>query len=337
MGGSNPSPLPAPDRTELEQVREDVAWLKADRVALQETLARLLEDMAALREGLLGRGVVNATHSPQQTPAPPEETRGPCPQQVQSGERGQFVSSWDPTPREPPGPSQAQWTTVLGRNKGKGRAIESTIDPNPENTPAAPQPLPKPPKRTTKHEVERAATQTLTEPIKAAEFESVFFTLRDPRHFLSAKPQDRSRITRQIMHSLGLQKFISGVSVLPGPVVQVIAMKGSIQHIRSTLEHHKLQVKDIIDRYAKPLRSQQSDAQAQEMTARRLAALCRQSRSRNFQEEALKGASGDLHAQVLAVYRKSIRDPLALLGHKGRWYTEQRMALDSTGEASRII
>jgi len=72
------------------------------------------------------------------------------------------------------------------------------------------------------------------------------------------------------------------------------------------------------------------------MTARRLAALCRQSRSRNFQEEALQDAPDDLRAQVLEEYRRMVRDSKALLGHRGRWYEEQHMAVDCEDGAPTI-
>jgi len=58
-------------------------------------------------------------------------------------------------------------------------------------------------------------------------------------------------------------------------------------------------------------------------TAKRLAALCCQSKSRNFQETALAGASPELRTLVLEDYRLMLKQPTALLGHEGRPYSTE--------------
>ena len=65
-------------------------------------------------------------------------------------------------------------------------------------------------------------------------------------------------------------------------------------------------------------RAGQSGSDAEAACAARLASLRRQSRSRNFQETVLEGASAKLRALVLDRYRAVMGDPEALLGHEGR-------------------
>ena len=330
MGECNPSNLPAPYFAEVGKLREVVDQLCADKVALQETLAKLLEQVADLREALLGRGAVETTNPPPVALEPPQEGPSNAGGPLIGGGTGVGGRSVDLNATQAPllqGPNE--WSTVVKKGKGKGKANGSG-----ENTTRSEAGKSTPPERKPASVIEKVAAQALSEPPAPAEFESVFFTLRDPRAILSAEPKERPRIIRAIIRKLELQRYISGVSVLPGPIVQIIAMKGSIRHIRETLVGQGLALKPDTDRLARPPRSTQSEAVAMAMTARRLASLCRQSKSRNFQEEALKGTTDILRALVLKEYRRMTNNPHTLLGHRGRPYSDQHMAVDSEGGTS---
>ena len=335
MGECELSTLPAPYPAEVGKLRLEVDQLRADKVALQETLARLLKEVAALREALLGRGAVGTTNLLTTAPEPPGEPISVTPLGNQQnmnnhGVDGQ-VTDLEPTISSPPQPFN-EWTTVVKRGRGKAPVQGH---PATNSTPAGratQKPAPGPAERKPIGVIRKAAIQALSAPSKAAEFESVFFKLPNPRELLSAEPRDRPRLLRAIIQRLDLKTYVSGISVIPGPVIQLVAMKGSIRYIRETLERNGLTAQTTADRFAKPPHSPQSETKALEMTARRLASLCRQSKSRNFQEEALLGATDILRSLVLKEYRRMTRNTTALLGHKGRWYADQEMVDDTHGD-----
>ena len=74
-GEHNPMVRPALGTPEDEILRNEVIFLRANQVALQETVARLLEEMAALREELRGRRAAETPQLPREALAPPQHTR----------------------------------------------------------------------------------------------------------------------------------------------------------------------------------------------------------------------------------------------------------------------
>ena len=103
----------------------------------------------------------------------------------------------------------------------------------------------------------------------------------------------------------------------------MVCKSNEAHYLKRAFEHYHPDiyiVEKTLTQLAAPTSPSQSAQDAMLHTAHRLAFLCRQSRSRNFQETVLAGASEELRDLVLEVYREILEDPTALLGHKGRNY-----------------
>jgi hypothetical protein len=158
-----------------------------------------------------------------------------------------------------------------------------------------------------------------------AEFTSVFFTLADPRPLRTARGREKDRLLEMFLRKLDIQAVTAGFSILPNNVVQLIVFKGAVNLVSISLREVKATVLPPLspqERCAAPKYSSQTAERADELTVRRLAYFCRQSRSRRFQEEVLQGMTEGDRSKVLEEYRRIVNDPNALLGHEGRWYNK---------------
>jgi hypothetical protein len=92
------------------------------------------------------------------------------------------------------------------------------------------------------------------------------------------------------------------------------------QKVRRELGGNAVKVVAMDNQLERPPQSRQTQADANRMDANRLAALCRQSRSRNFQETVLEGVPLEVRALTLEAFRRFTQNTHALLGHEGRNY-----------------
>jgi len=150
----------------------------------------------------------------------------------------------------------------------------------------------------------------------------VFFKPRDPRPLLAAAPTERLRIVRGLLKKLDLHRFVSGITIIPGITIQLVCPIGWVHAINTVLLEHNLTIVDTPNRFEVPPKSSLTPEQSTTATARQLAYLCTQSKSRNFQHTVLDGASAQLHQETLTIYRQLVSQPKAELGHWGRPYSK---------------
>jgi hypothetical protein len=143
----------------------------------------------------------------------------------------------------------------------------------------------------------------------------------DPRSILKAVGRERDLRVLNILRALGIAQLVSGASLMPGGKIQLVCRAGAAETVKEALAETNATLHNIADPFAQPPHSRQSCEKDLELTARRLALLCRLSRARNYHEAVLTGASPEMRQAITTAFRKITNNDLALLGHKGRWYT----------------
>jgi len=299
------------------EVQAIIDMLQADKEDLRQQVAALTAEVRALREALTkGKG-------PAEAPPPAPAQKIPNQGHVnKSGVGGRHVPGHAPASvveQEP------EFLEQLGQEWQEVRRGHKQHQPQPGKSPATPADQAKTDKKR-KQECHRAVEAALGPPATPVEFVSIFFKLGDARPLLRAVGPERNCILRQLFHKLDIYKYVAGATIVPGPTIHILAPIGANTLIQDTLKAANLEICINVDPFAPPPHSRQSEVQAQEATARRLAALCRRSQSRNFQEKVLERATPELRAATLAEYRKTAGAE-AQLGHAGRWYSAPAAAI----------
>ena len=116
-------------------------------------------------------------------------------------------------------------------------------------------------------------------------------------------------------------RVVAGITIIPGPIIALLCPKEAAPKVRQALIDAGMTMPREVNPIATHPKSKIPKAQADRITAQRLAALCLQSKSRNFQETALQGIPETLRELVLDSYRTFTKDPEAKLGHRDRPYS----------------
>ena len=296
------------------RVDPEITALRLENAALRQRLDELTASMAALTatlQQLLGQPL-GQPGTRQPPPIPLQQARG-------SGQGGRQVPGLDQIDINPQRSAAApveeeDWHTVGAH----GRTVQArqTADQAAQESKARLR------RRT------RAINAAITPRKPALQFQRVFFTLQDSRPILAAPGPERMGMIRGLLRRLNIHRQVSGISIIPGPIIQLICPVGSVESVECTLQDEGLDVLEEVNPFATHPRSRMSLDQADAATARRLAALCRQSKSRNFHETALEGATPELRELALSEFRRMYQQPDALLGHQGRMYSSS-MVVDS--------
>ena len=304
----------APAGSSTPAVNTEIQALRLENAALRQHLEVLTANMAALTatlQQLLGQPLGQLANR-QPIPPPLQQPRG-------SGHGGRQIPGLDQFDVNPQMSAavpivEEEWQTVGARGR-----------------PVQPQKTANQPGKESKDRLRRRtrAINAAIAPRKPAlHFQRVFFTLQDSRPVMAAPGSERMGIIRGFLRRLNIHCQVSGISIIPGPIIQLICPVESVETVEFILQEEGLDVLDHVDPFASHPRSRMSTEQADAATARRLAALCRQSKSRNFQETALAGATPELRELALEEFRKLYQQPEALLGHQGRIYSNP-MVVDS--------
>ena len=123
------------------------------------------------------------------------------------------------------------------------------------------------------------------------------------------------------MKRMAVHRWVSGITIIPGPIVALLCPKNVTPMLQQKLREADMKIPRNVDPIATHPKSKMPKEQADHITAKRLAALCLQSKSRNFQETALENILEDLRVKVLQAYRAFTKDPEAKLGHRDRPYS----------------
>jgi len=166
-----------------------------------------------------------------------------------------------------------------------------------------------------------AALEHKAEP---ARFELLYVEVPNPRSLLRAKGRERDARVVGVLRALGIDRYVSGASVMPGGTIQLVCMLGAAAMVKEIVPTTNAILKAVLDPFAQPAHSHFNIEKDTKLTARRTALLCRLSWARNYHETVLEGASPDMRAAVLTEYRSLVRNNKALLGHEGRWYSTTR-------------
>ena len=212
------------------------------------------------------------------------------------------------------------WAEVArGRRRGANR-------PGPGQPPA---PDRRSPEQRKKDAVKAGRDILMEHPPQPIEFVNITFTVPNPRPLLEANGGGaKVQVVREMLTRLGAKRFVSGITVAPnpgngGPIVHLVIPRGAEPALDDIFSRTKLLRIDSATciPIGQPPRTRQTPDEARKFTARRLAFLCAQSRSRNFQETALLGVPEDLRKETLEAYRVLVSDQRALLGHVDRPYS----------------
>jgi hypothetical protein len=242
-------------------------------------------------------------------------------QQTGSGPGGRIVPGLDRAIAQPQaaGSQTAQVAPLTQREQGapadQGWQEVRRRGPRPQGARPDPKTLQK-----RRGAAAKAAEQALADKAAPADFRSVFVELKDPRGLLRAQGRERELAVRVLLQTLGIDKLVSGASLAPGGVLQLVCRLGAAVSVEEAMAEAGLKTKPSLDPFKRIPHSRLSAEVETEKTALRAAFLCRQSQARNYHEAVLHGATPEQRAQVLVAYRKLVRKPDALLGHEGRWY-----------------
>lgn len=167
----------------------------------------------------------------------------------------------------------------------------------------------------------KAVEQALAPRALPALFTMLYMEVPDPRRILKAVGRERELTVTNVLRELGIAKLVSGASIMPGGRIQLVCRMGAAESVRQALVDTTATLHTDTDPFAPPRHSPRQPEADMQLTARRLALLCRLSKARNYHQTILEGASPDMRAAILASYRKITGSPRALLGHEGRWYS----------------
>ncbi len=199
------------------------------------------------------------------------------------------------------------------RRRGNG---ESRPGGQPNRNPNTPPKKKKPANRS------RAVDSFFSERPPPKVFVRRYVGLKNPLALMRATDKERNALVRGLIGRLGLRNYVAGFTVVPGGLVEVVFPDFREPLVKQAVLANGLTWLDVADPFAVPSTSKHDAATSQHLTARRLAAMCMQSRARAFHECVLGGASEELRDDVLSEYRKRVKDPKALLGHEGRPYSK---------------
>jgi len=170
-------------------------------------------------------------------------------------------------------------------------------------------------------EREVAVGAALEHKAEPARFEVLYVEVPNPRSLLRAKGRERDARVVGVLRALGIDKYVSGASVMPGGTIQLVCMLGAAAMVKEIVPTTNATLKVVANPFARPAHSHFDIEKDTKLTARRTALLCRLSRARNYHEAVLEGASPLMRTAVLTEYRGLVRNNKALLGHEGRWYS----------------
>ena len=216
--------------------------------------------------------------------------------------------------------NENEWAEVArGRRKGAAR-------PGPGQ---ARGPDRRTPEQRKRDAAKAAADMLRTERPEPIDFKNMAVLVPDPRPLLDAIGVGAQvAAVRSLLQLVGVKRHVSGVTVAPnpgdgGPIVHLVIPAGAEPLLRHTFTERGFTVLEL--GHSVPLgqrpRSKQTPDEARRLTARRLAYLCTQSRSRRFQETALFGVPAGIRKEALEAYRVLVGDSHALLGQQGRPYS----------------
>ena len=171
-----------------------------------------------------------------------------------------------------------------------------------------------------KKDKRKFVASVLQAPGEPLTFDSVFFRLTNPRALLKTRAGERNRMLRALFKKLEINHFISAISILPGPIIQVVCPIGATAIIENVLLAQGVKTERDVDPMTRRKEFKQTDEEFEESVVTRLAFLCRQSYSRNFQEEVLREVSAVTRDLILTKYREITGNKYAQLGHQGREY-----------------
>ena len=235
-----------------------------------------------------------------------------------------------PEPQHPILPGNAEWIPILRHVAGrKGSAARA---PQPACTQASSQlpaqwPAEGHPALTLRDLQRRntdrakAVAQALEPKVAPAEFTVLYMSVPDPRSILKAVGRERDLRVLNILRALGIAPLVSGASLMPGGKIQLVCRAGAAETVREVLVDTNATLHNIMDPFARPPHSRLTPEKDLELTACRLALLCRLSRARNYHEAVLTGASPEMRQAATAAFCKITKNDQALLGHEGRWYS----------------
>ena len=123
------------------------------------------------------------------------------------------------------------------------------------------------------------------------------------------------------MKKISVLHLVTGITIIPGPIVALIIPVQAAPILHQKLIDANMMIPKDVDPIATHPKSKISRTDADHITAKRLAALCLQSKSHNFQETALAGIPEALWKQVLDAYQTFTKDPEAKLGHRDQPYS----------------
>ena len=153
------------------------------------------------------------------------------------------------------------------------------------------------------------------------EFTTVYFKPLNTKPILAAHPWERNGIIHHQLKQWSIGCQVSGVTIIPSPIIALLCPKLAAPQVRQKLIDEGMTIPKNVDPIATHPKSKMPKAQADNITAKRLAALCLQSKSRNFHETVLEGIPESLRELVLEAYRTFTKDPEAKLGHRDRPYS----------------
>ena len=120
--------------------------------------------------------------------------------------------------------------------------------------------------------------------------------------------------------------------MIAGGTIQLM-IPDTLEHlVRTRLANQGKRLHSNADAFPPPVVTTKSLAESASLTASRVAFLCTRSRSREFQETALEGASARMRDAILQEYRRLVKDEAALLGHVGRPYWKGKGAVPADAD-----
>ncbi|KAJ3318015.1 hypothetical protein HDU93_004007 [Gonapodya sp. JEL0774] len=202
---------------------------------------------------------------------------------------------------------------VLRARRPKGGRQWTGVKYNPAN-PNEARPL------VTLADKKRAVDALVGTPAPPTEFVSVFIAFSDNAPLLRTEHHIRIKFIRAVLKRFKVDDSVTTFTMVPGLVVQLFVPIGHRTYVSEQLTKGGVTVLPTYDRFSRPPHSTNTNEFDLQMTAKRLAGICRSNASRNLHEEVLAGAPDELRRATLEAYRQAMKEPTAQLGHVGRWY-----------------
>ncbi|KAJ3327808.1 hypothetical protein HDU93_001803 [Gonapodya sp. JEL0774] len=161
------------------------------------------------------------------------------------------------------------------------------------------------------------------------EFETAYLITPYMDRLKLTQGASRDALINKILEYKGIQDMVCARSLAPGARLQIVVRRELVEEVKRRVimvtpdkprNYQWIDSKDITPQLMRWANRGQTEEEAIRATGRRLAYLCRRSRSRNFHETVLHGASVRVRKAAEECYAEMMGDRNAKLGHLGREY-----------------